>query len=251
MTWLCRHAFVEAFRLRFGRIQLRRWMESPSFVLAIFALMFGLTAIASRGFQHTRQLVYAASHLEPPRPIEPNSKRMRYDPRGDTVFGNTAPVVFAVATGGLLLLIRRRSLHYFNWRYRLFLAAKLAGVLLVLPALWVEGGMALRPHLHNEALRIWLGGVFLALAFIAGFGRLVAWIVADQQQRCPVCLRLLSMPVTIGSWSSVLDPVSTELMCAEGHGSLCVAETENSAPDRWTALDNSWHSLFDKAHTPQ
>jgi hypothetical protein len=251
MAWLCRHAFTEAARLRFGPMQVRRWLQSPSFVLAVLALLLGLTAVSTHGFVHTRQLVYAARHLEPPHPIAPDSKRLRYDPRSDAVFGNTAPIVFAVAMGLILLLIRRRSLHYYNWRYRLFLLAKLSGILLVLPALWLEGGMALRSHLHNEALRVWLGGVLFALALIAAFGRLTIWAVADQQQRCPVCLRLLSMPVTIGSWSSVLDPVSTELMCAEGHGSLCLAETEISAPDRWTALDQSWHSLFDHAATPR
>jgi hypothetical protein len=248
MAWLCRHAFAEAFRLRFGPLQLRRSMQSPGFVLAVFALSFGLTAVSTRGFAHTRQLIHAARHLEPPRPILPNSQHLRYDPRSDAIFGNSAPIAFALATGLILLVSRRRSLHHYNWRYRLFLVAKLAGILLVLPALWLEGGVALRSTLHNEALRIWLGGVFLCLALIAAFSRLVIWAVADQQQRCPVCLRLLSMPVTIGSWSSVLDPVSTELLCAEGHGSLCLAETEISAPDRWTALDHSWNSLFDKAH---
>jgi hypothetical protein len=57
------------------------------------------------------------------------------------------------------------------------------------------------------------------------------------------------MPVTIGSWSSpLLDPVSTELLCEQGHGSLCVPETQSSAsePDRWTALDDSWRELFTK-----
>jgi hypothetical protein len=247
MAWLCRHAFAEAFRLRFGALQLRRWMESPSFILAMFAVAFGLITVSTRGFAHTRQLVYAARHLEPARPVELNSKRMRYDPRSDAVFGNTAPVVFAFATGVILLVSRRRSLHHYNWRYRFFLVAKLAGIFLVLPALWLEGGFLLRSHLHIEALRVWLGGVVLGLALVAALSRLVIWAVADQQQRCPVCLRLLSMPVTIGSWSSVLDSVSTELLCAEGHGSLCLAETETSAPDRWTALDHSWNSLFHKA----
>jgi hypothetical protein len=246
MAWLCRHAFIEAFRLRFGPGQLGRWMQTPGFILAILFFALGITAVSSQGFVHTRQLVYAARHLEPPRPVAPDSKKMRYDPRSDAVFGNTAPVVFALATGLILLVSRRRSLHNYNWRYRFFLVAKLAGIFLILPAVWLEGGMALRSHLHNEALRIWLGGALLALALIAAFSRLVMWAVADQQQRCPVCLRLLSMPVTIGSWSSVLDPVSTELLCAEGHGSLCLAETEIGAPDRWTALDHSWNSLFEK-----
>jgi len=51
------------------------------------------------------------------------------------------------------------------------------------------------------------------------------------------------MPVMIGSWASVFEPVTTELLCEEGHGSLCVPET--GQPDRWTPLDASWRELFD------
>ena len=28
------------------------------------------------------------------------------------------------------------------------------------------------------------------------------------------------MPVTLGSWASVFEPVTTEMLCHEGHGSL-------------------------------
>jgi hypothetical protein len=54
------------------------------------------------------------------------------------------------------------------------------------------------------------------------------------------------MPVTMGSWSSVLEPVTTEFMCESGHGSLCVPETESGEPDRWTSLDPSWRELFNR-----
>jgi hypothetical protein len=55
------------------------------------------------------------------------------------------------------------------------------------------------------------------------------------------------MPVTMGSWSSqLLDPVTTEFLCKNGHGSLAMPETQSSSaePDRWTAMDESWRDLF-------
>jgi hypothetical protein len=51
------------------------------------------------------------------------------------------------------------------------------------------------------------------------------------------------MPVRFGSWASVFDPVMTELLCDEGHGSLSVAETAIGERDRWIALDSSWRGL--------
>jgi hypothetical protein len=90
----------------------------------------------------------------------------------------------------------------------------------------------------------------MALLFLAACCFAVWWSFADQRQRCPECLERLALPVTIGSWSSVLEPVTTEFLCESGHGSLCVPETEQSERGRWTALDASWRELFDKV-TPQ
>jgi hypothetical protein len=59
-----------------------------------------------------------------------------------------------------------------------------------------------------------------------------------------VCLQLLTMPVSFGSWSSVLDPATTELVCDSGHGSLTFPETDGGLRDRWTNLDPSWSELF-------
>jgi hypothetical protein len=52
------------------------------------------------------------------------------------------------------------------------------------------------------------------------------------------------MPVTMGSWASVLDPATTEMVCDLGHGSLCVPDSTEGAPDRWINLDPSWRELF-------
>ena len=52
------------------------------------------------------------------------------------------------------------------------------------------------------------------------------------------------MPVTMGSWGSVLDPAMTESLCDSGHGALCQPESAEGLPDKWTKLDPSWRELF-------
>lgn len=243
-AWLCRRASEDACRLRFGDVDFRRWVRGPGLVFTIFAAAFAIVAIGSHGFAKTRELIDAAVHFRslPPLP----RPHVRYDPRGDALVAYSLPVALALATGAIMISMRRRSLHRFGWRYWTFLAGKLAASAIVAPLVWIEGGAILRAHLRPEMLRIWVGALLWTVAFLGGFGRLVGWILADQQRRCPVCLRLLSMPVAVGSWSSVLEPAATELLCADGHGSLSVAESEIGDADRWVALDSTWRSLFDE-----
>jgi hypothetical protein len=65
----------------------------------------------------------------------------------------------------------------------------------------------------------------------------------DQRRRCPECLRRLARPVTMGSWGSMFEPVTTEFLCDEGHGALSLAESEIGEGDRWVSLDASWREL--------
>jgi len=51
----------------------------------------------------------------------------------------------------------------------------------------------------------------------------------------------------MGSWGSVLEPATTELLCEAGHGSLSMTETDAAEPDRWTVLGPSWKDLFQTA----
>jgi hypothetical protein len=86
-----------------------------------------------------------------------------------------------------------------------------------------------------------------APALVAGWILSVRWVLRDQQQRCPVCLRLLINPVCIGQASQTfLGWYGTELMCAKGHGVLHVPEipTSSSSATRWIRLDPSWSGLF-------
>ena len=72
------------------------------------------------------------------------------------------------------------------------------------------------------------------------------WVLIDQRRRCPVCLRVLTNPTTIGEPSrTLLEWYGTELICTRGHGLLHVPEMRNSySEQRWLRLDSSWSSLF-------
>jgi hypothetical protein len=72
------------------------------------------------------------------------------------------------------------------------------------------------------------------------------WALADQRQRCPVCLRLLTNPTRIGDPAqTVLGSYGTELICTRGHGSLYVPNVPSSwcSSQRWQYLAPSSASL--------
>jgi hypothetical protein len=80
------------------------------------------------------------------------------------------------------------------------------------------------------------------------------WILQDQRQRCPVCLRKLSHPIRIGQASySVLEWYGSEFICSQGHGVLHVRETATSSysNQQWLHLDTSWEVLFRSPVDPQ
>lgn len=100
----------------------------------------------------------------------------------------------------------------------------------------------------------WVGGTVYPIADEAAFWTFLplaiaalTWSIADQQKRCRVCLRRLSMPVDVGRPGSVLlNFAGTEMVCEDGHGTLYVAESESNSleRDRWQTLDDSWAELF-------
>jgi hypothetical protein len=130
-------------------------------------------------------------------------------------------------------------------RYWVFLFSKTAVVMVGFAAAWIEMAAAWpspAARLDGPALHLMINWLFL-LTYVGA----VWQALRDQQRRCPVCLCRLTMPVVIGSWaSSLIDPVSTELMCEEGHGTLHVPETQSSdrEPEHWEPLDASWREAF-------
>jgi hypothetical protein len=154
---------------------------------------------------------------------------------GRQLLGYLLGLAFAVAVGIFLIARQQPLLLRLGWPYWRFLLIKTILVTALPFLVWIETGVT---------------GIPMALLFLAPCCFAVWWSFADQRQRCPECLERLAMPVTIGSWSSVLEPVTTEFLCESGHGSLCLPETEQGERGRWTALDASWRELFDKV-TPQ
>ena len=236
--WLVRAALANAFWLRFNRVGLRDWVRGSGFVLASAACSLLLLALFSHGLAATRAFVSATIEWQIDPPI------IRYDPRRDFVVAHLVPIAMAFAIGVVLVLIGRRSLgRGCGWRYWLFLSVKILSVMVLVPLLWLEAGAALWHSISQELLRAWIAGIVFTLAFLGGFGVSVIWVFSDQRRRCPVCLRRLERPVTMGSWASIFEPVTTEFVCDEGHGSLSLAESEMGEGDRWVALDSSWRGL--------
>jgi len=73
------------------------------------------------------------------------------------------------------------------------------------------------------------------------------WVLKDQRQRCPVCVRRVVHPAQVGLASrTFLDWNGTEMMCMGGHTLLHVPALPTSwfSTQRWLYLDTSWGFLF-------
>ena len=73
------------------------------------------------------------------------------------------------------------------------------------------------------------------------------WALADQRQRCPVCLRRVTNPASVGLASrTFLGWNGTEMVCMGGHTLLHVPALPTSwfSDQRWLYLDSSWQFLF-------
>jgi len=73
------------------------------------------------------------------------------------------------------------------------------------------------------------------------------WVLKDQRQRCPVCLRRVVHPAQVGEASrTFLAWNGTEMMCMDGHTLLHVPSLPTSwfGAQRWLYLDPSWAFLF-------
>jgi hypothetical protein len=240
---LCRDALSNAFWLRFNRAGLLRWALGPQFVMALAAAGAVMLALVSRGFQATRSIVRAAIYWNVA-PIEfVQHRHLRYDPRGDLVVGAVLPIMMALTIGATLFAIGRLSVGRYGWRYWLYLTVKIVAVIVLVPLVWIEASRWLWNLLTPEMLRVYVVGIGTTLAFLGGFGVATIWVFDDQRRRCPECLRRLARPVTMGSWGSMFEPVTTEFLCDEGHGALSLAESEIGEGDRWVSLDASWREL--------
>jgi hypothetical protein len=92
-----------------------------------------------------------------------------------------------------------------------------------------------------------LGG-FTGIAGAAAAVFALRWVITDQQRRCPMCLRLLTNPIIIGTPSrTFLEWYGTESTCPHGHGLLHASEISSSySRQQWMSLGDSWSALFAK-----
>ena len=128
-----------------------------------------------------------------------------------------------------------------KWRWWGFFSAKAVLVLLLSFVVALElthfGSVLLTGAVQSisDVVSMW---VFLVLAIGA-----LSWVVYDQRRRCRVCLHRLGLSVHVGCPGyTLLDAWSaTELVCAEGHGTLYMPDTDASwlEGDQWSALDTS------------
>ena len=220
-----REALADAVWLRVTREGVRRFLDSPSPILAGLGLAASILALSSGGFAYTRFLVADA-----------------VSGRGgnhDSLIVHGCALAFAVFTAIAFTVNLRLPVHSRNWRCVAFFATTAVGSGLLVTLLWIEGSAAIRSSLQGNGPRLLFGGLLPTMLYFAVLPLAIGWAVADQHLRCPVCLNRLILPVSAGYWSSMLEPPATELLCRHGHGALSVPETESGAPERWTTLDVS------------
>lgn len=119
------------------------------------------------------------------------------------------------------------------------------GIFLALKIALVQPSM-----LCGFGLLLWIGPMVPMvpnLAMFASWMLILRWVLIDQRSRCPVCLRLLTDPVRIGTSSQTfLEWYGSESWCLQGHGLLHVSEISASYSEnpQWLCLDDSWQELF-------
>ncbi len=130
-------------------------------------------------------------------------------------------------------------------KYWFFFGAKSVMLLTVMAVIGVE--FAARNALALRVPYRFVVSLFIDWASILATLFTLRWAILDQSRRCPVCLRRLGTTITSGSWSSsLLEPASTEMLCDQGHGSLCFTGSYSTLGEirRWITLDESWRELI-------
>ena len=98
---------------------------------------------------------------------------------------------------------------------------------------------------------LWANEMISWWVFLFGCGAVFRWAWCDQQVRCHVCLRRMSLLIRIGvPGQMLLDQTGLELMCSQGHGTMYEAESVLGAElsGHWLGLDDGYiqHGLIPK-----
>jgi hypothetical protein len=227
-TIFCMGAFPDAFWLRrkhcvpVKRIKIR--LESPLSCLALLATLAALS-------------IFFAFHMLAPRRTPGSPLK--------------APDLAGVCIGVLTLSCLLLPAAVWVWRppasrYSVSWSSTLRrGIFLVLKIALLQSIV-----LCGSIVQILLGplGTFTGIAGAAAAVLALRWVIADQQRRCPMCLRLLTNPIIIGTPSrTFLEWYGTESTCPHGHGLLHTSEISSSySRPQWLSLGDSWSALFAK-----
>jgi len=150
------------------------------------------------------------------------------------------PAITSVSVGDLSVSVHRISWPRRLWRWG-FLGVKIALLLPIVHFASLDLAYGFTAFNANQAMYIQLASTF----FVCLFG--MSWVLSDQRQRCPVCLRRVDHPARVGQLSrTFLAWSGTELMCMGGHTLLHVPSLPTSwfSSQRWMFLDSSWDFLF-------
>jgi hypothetical protein len=150
------------------------------------------------------------------------------------------PAITSVSIGDLSV-----SVHRISWPRRLlrwgFLGAKIAMLLMITYFASLDLAFGFTGFNTSQAFYVQTVSTF----FMCLFG--MQWVLSDQRQRCPVCLRRVDHPARVGQLSrTFLAWNGTELMCMGGHTLLHVPSLPTSwfSNQQWMFLDPSWDFLF-------
>jgi hypothetical protein len=144
------------------------------------------------------------------------------------------PVIRAMSKGGYSVDSQQRSLKRRLRRWGL-LCAKIA---FLMPIVYFASlDLA---YSYMSSFSALSGYIHFACSFsICFFG--MSWALRDQQQRCPICLKRVTNPTTVGQPSRIF-----ELICVGGHTLVHVPEMpiNRFSAQRGLYLDASWRFLF-------
>jgi hypothetical protein len=150
------------------------------------------------------------------------------------------PAITAVSLGESSLCLQQTS-----WPGRLrrwsFLTFKIALLLPIVYFVSLDLAYGCTAIGHEQAGLVQLFSTFSMCLFG------MRWVLKDQRQRCPVCLRRVAHPAQVGHSSrTFLEWNGTEMMCLGGHALLHVPSLPTSwfGAQRWLYLDPSWAFLF-------
>jgi len=159
------------------------------------------------------------------------------------------PLYFAAVTALMFLaagMVRARRTPF----YLAFFAVKTALLLASVGLAWTEVASTI-PIPVTGGVDVGTAAPLVMLLLLSE-AFVLRWSLEDQAGRCPVCCRQVSMPVTVGSRSSlILDRPGVEFLCTRGHGTLRLSDltTCTGEPYHWTPLDHSWQEVFAREKT--